>query len=127
MSPWRLRQLVRDGALRRPLREVYVDATLDDSIELRARSAALVVSKSAVVTDRSAAWLWGVDALRPVDLDVPPPLEKATLNRYARFVARKLMMDMTQSWTSTEAPTTRPPAAAPAPERPATPPGPDTK
>jgi hypothetical protein len=75
MSPWRLRQLVRDGALRRPLREVYVDATLDDSIELRARSAALVVSKSAVVTDRSAAWLWGVDALRPVDLDVPPPLE----------------------------------------------------
>jgi hypothetical protein len=61
-------------------------------------------------------------------VDVPPPLEKATLNRYTRFMARKLMMDMTQTWTSAEGPTTRPPAApAPAPERPATPPGPDTK
>jgi hypothetical protein len=63
-------------------------------------------------------------------VDIPPPLEKATLNRYTRFVARKLMMDMTQNWTSTEAPssssTTRPPAA-PAPERPATPPGPGAK
>jgi hypothetical protein len=61
-------------------------------------------------------------------VDVPPPLEKATLNRYTRFMARTLMMDMTQTWTSAEGPTTRPPAApAPAPERPTTPPGPDTK
>src|SRR5712671_4791777 len=44
-------------------------------------------------------------------VDIPPPLEKTTLNRYTRFMARKLMMDMTQSWTSTE-----PGRAAPAPQ-----------
>lgn len=37
-------------------------------------------------------------------VDIPPPMEKTTLNRYTRFVARKLMMDMTQSWTSGEPP-----------------------
>ena len=36
-------------------------------------------------------------------VDVPPPLEKTTLNKYTRFVARKLMMDLTQSWTATDA------------------------
>jgi hypothetical protein len=35
-------------------------------------------------------------------VDIPPPLEKTTVNRYARFVARKLMMDMTQSWSTGE-------------------------
>ena len=37
-------------------------------------------------------------------VDIPPPMEKTTLNRYTRFVARKLMMDMTQSWTTGEPP-----------------------
>jgi hypothetical protein len=58
-------------------------------------------------------------------VEIPPPLEKGTLNRYTRLVARKLMMDMTQNWMSPEGPTTRPPAG-PVPERPATP-GPETK
>jgi hypothetical protein len=35
-------------------------------------------------------------------VDIPPPLEKTTLNRYTRYVARKLMMDLTQSWTAVE-------------------------
>jgi hypothetical protein len=35
-------------------------------------------------------------------VDVAPPLEKTALNRYTRFVARKLMTDMTQAWTSAE-------------------------
>jgi hypothetical protein len=53
-------------------------------------------------------------------VDVPPPLEKATLNRYTRFVARKLMADMTQNWTSTEArPGAQPERPAPPAERPA--------
>lgn len=67
-----------------------------------------------------------------VVVDVPPPLEKATLNRYSRFVARKLMADMTQNWTSTETPPAgRPnppgerPAPAPPAERPA--PAPESK
>jgi hypothetical protein len=31
-------------------------------------------------------------------VDVPPPLEKAKINEYTRFVARKLMDDMTGAW-----------------------------
>jgi len=37
-------------------------------------------------------------------VDVPPPLDKPTLNKYTRYVARKLMMDLTQSWSGTEPP-----------------------
>jgi hypothetical protein len=33
-------------------------------------------------------------------VDVPPPLTKITLNKNTRFVARKLMDSMTQSWTT---------------------------
>jgi hypothetical protein len=47
-------------------------------------------------------------------VDIPPPMEKATLNRYTRFVARKLMADMTQNWTSADAPGARPAPAPPA-------------
>jgi hypothetical protein len=43
-------------------------------------------------------------------VDVPPPLEKTTINRYTRYLARKLMADMTDSWM---APPPPPPAAAP--------------
>lgn len=46
-------------------------------------------------------------------VDVPPPLDKFTLNRFTRFMARKMMMDMTQAWSTGE-----PPRAA-APEKPA--------
>jgi hypothetical protein len=63
---------------------VYVDAALDDTIELRARSAARVVNDRAVLTDRTAAWLWGVDVLRPADLDVRPPLELFVLRGTTR-------------------------------------------
>jgi hypothetical protein len=35
-----------------------------------------------------------------VVVDMPPPLERTALNRYARFVARKLMTDMTHAWTT---------------------------
>ncbi len=41
-------------------------------------------------------------------VDVPPPLDKQTMNEYTRFVARKLMDDMIYTW-SAQPPT--PPAA----------------
>jgi hypothetical protein len=33
-------------------------------------------------------------------VDIPPPLEKTTINKYTRFVARKLMDDMTGTWNN---------------------------
>jgi hypothetical protein len=64
-------------------------------------------------------------------VDVPPPLEKRQMNKYTRFLARKLMDDMTGTWqnmpaTSPERPSSPPAARAPAvppvePTAPATP------
>ncbi len=62
----------------------------------------------------------GGQAIAQASVDVPPPMEKTVLNRYTRFVARKLMDEMTNSWNvmaSQPAPPTTlappmPPAAA---------------
>lgn len=68
-----LRRLVRDGFVRRMLKGVYAVADLPDNITMRARALSLVVPNTAVVTDRTAAWLLGVDVLAPGDhLRVPP-------------------------------------------------------
>lgn len=70
-----LRRAVSCGEVRRLVRGVYVAARVEDSQGLRAQAAALVVPAHAVVSDRSAAWLHGVDAFDPAALDVPPALE----------------------------------------------------
>jgi hypothetical protein len=70
-----LRRMVRVGLLRRVLKGVYVDAAADDDLRMRARAVSLVVPATAVVTDRTAAWLHGIDVLRPGDHLVPPPVE----------------------------------------------------
>ncbi len=68
-----LTRLVRQGLLRRVVKGVYIDATVVDTLQVRARALALVVPESAVVTDRTAAWLHGVDLLAPGDhLSLPP-------------------------------------------------------
>ena len=52
-------ELCRAGALRRALRGVYVDASLPDSLELRAACLRLVMPADGVVVDRHAGWLLG--------------------------------------------------------------------
>jgi hypothetical protein len=71
----RLLRLVEEGLLRRVLMEVYAPTGLTDDMDLRIRSAALVVPPHAVVVDRTAAWIWGVDTRRPDELDSIPPVE----------------------------------------------------
>lgn len=69
-----LDRLHRQGRVRRLLRGVYADATVPDSLQLRARAVGLVVTKGHVVTGRTAAWLHGIDAWRE-DLDAPVPVD----------------------------------------------------
>jgi hypothetical protein len=61
-------------SLIRPLvRGTYVAAHVVDSLELRASALQLVVPEAAVVTDRTAAWLHGVDILpRSATHEAPP-------------------------------------------------------
>ena len=75
ISPALLRRMVREGLLRRVLKGVYVDAAAEDDLRMRTRAVSLAIPATAVVTDRTAAWLHGVDVLRPGDHLVPPPVE----------------------------------------------------
>jgi hypothetical protein len=70
-----LRALVVRGELRHPVRGLYAPACLVDDLRLRVRMLRLVVPPDCVVTDRTAAWLWGADAaLGPGDHLVTPPV-----------------------------------------------------
>ncbi len=62
------RLLVAAGLLRRPMRGVFCAADLEDTLEQRVAALRLVVPPDCVVTDRSAAWLWGAQmVLAPND------------------------------------------------------------
>ena len=74
-----LRAMIRDGRVVRVLRGVYAAPGYVDSLEFRARAAKLVVNPNAVLCDRTAAWLHGVDVLTQPDKDVLPPLDTCTL------------------------------------------------
>jgi hypothetical protein len=68
-----VRKLLRQQSIRRVLKGVFVSAAVPDSVENRASALMLVVPESAVVTDRTAAWLHGVSILpRSTRHDIPP-------------------------------------------------------
>jgi hypothetical protein len=69
-----LRTLVAGGFVRRMLQGVYVATQAVDDMDLRAQALGLVVPEAAVVTDRTAAWLHGVDLLPRSSGFVPPPI-----------------------------------------------------
>ena len=58
-----MRTLVSHGLVRRVGQGVYAVAQAPNTIEFRAAALALVVSPSEVITDRTAAWLHGIDLL----------------------------------------------------------------
>ncbi|MGL5825154.1 MAG: hypothetical protein ACRCYU_10110 [Nocardioides sp.] len=69
-----IRQLLDRRAIRRVTQGVFVSAATPDTIEVRAQSLALVTPESAVVTDRTAAWLHGVPILPRTAHDQIPPI-----------------------------------------------------
>lgn len=72
MEDRELRRACSDGALRRVIRGVYVDAAVPETLELRARALRLVVPEDCFVADRTAAWLHGAGTLAPNEhLSVP--------------------------------------------------------
>ncbi len=68
-----LTDLVTSGWLVRPLAGVYHREALRDSLELRLACLRLVVPDDAVVTDRTAAWLWGATMVLAPHDDLRPP------------------------------------------------------
>jgi hypothetical protein len=66
------------------LTDAYVRADVPDSLELRASAAGLVLRPHAVMVDRTAAWLWGVDTFDPAEVGTVPPLEVFVLRGHKR-------------------------------------------
>jgi hypothetical protein len=63
----RARNLLRDHAIRRVLRGVYVDSVVPDSRELRSYSLHLVMPADGVLFGCTACWALGVDTFAPPD------------------------------------------------------------
>ncbi len=79
ISRWLLRSALADGRLTRVFRGVYVPEGLELTPQVRAQCLALVVGPGAVVRDRTAAWLWGVDVFEFAELDGVPDIEISAL------------------------------------------------
>lgn len=75
VSRRQLHMLVDRGLIRSVVHGVYAAAQLVDSMELRAQAISLVRPTGTVVTDRSAAWLHGVDVLPRSAAHEAPPLD----------------------------------------------------
>jgi hypothetical protein len=80
--------MVANGEVRRVLTGVYQRADIPDTVENRALAAAKVVSPHAVITDRTAAWIHGVDTLEYHELEILPPLEVFVLRGHSRVTRR---------------------------------------
>jgi hypothetical protein len=70
-----LRLLVATAKVRRLTRGVYVAAGVPETLDLRAEAMAKVVPRGTVVCGRTAAWLWGVDALAMNSTGAIPPVD----------------------------------------------------
>jgi hypothetical protein len=75
VSPMQLRTLVKRGLVRRVVQGVYAVAQAPNDLSFRAMAIGLVVSPSAIVVDRTAAWLHGVDILPRSAREVAVPVE----------------------------------------------------
>src|SRR4051812_13587786 len=79
VSDYRLRRWLQDGLARRVLTSVYCDADDQDTVHLRVTAIKLVITPHSVVTDRTAAWLHGVDTFAYRELEILPPVELCVL------------------------------------------------
>ena len=75
VSRWYLQVLVERRLIRPVVHGVYAAVQAVDCIGLRADALALVVSDHAIITDRTAAWLHGVDILPRSAVHQMPPLQ----------------------------------------------------
>jgi Protein of unknown function (DUF559) len=75
----RLRQAIDGREVVRPIRGGYVRADVELTELVRAQVAAQVLGPTAVICDRTAAWVLGVDCMSYAELDAQPPLESCVL------------------------------------------------
>ena len=84
----------------RVLREIAQQLEADILVQVTAKPTRQTQSGMEVRLVGEALNIKGGQQVGRAVVDIPPPLEKTALNKYTRFVARKLMVDMTQAWMS---------------------------
>ena len=90
---------VRSGD-RNVLRELGKDLGVDVLIHVQARPTSQTALGLQVRLIAEAINTQGGESIGRAFVDVPPPLEKTKINDYTRFLARKLMYDMTRTWSN---------------------------
>ena len=88
-----LRELVRTHQVRRLFHGVFVDFAVADSRELRVAALGLVIPPGAIVSDHSAAWVYGVDTFPPGAMREMRPMIEETVDRMQRDLDRELHDD----------------------------------
>jgi hypothetical protein len=109
MSPTMARQKLTDEQIKdlqsgkpRVLREIAQQLESDILVQVTAKPTRQTASGLEVRLVGEALNTKGGQQIGRAVVDIKPPLEKTTLNKYTRYIARKLMMDMTQAWSSAE-------------------------
>ena len=90
------------------LREVAQQLDADVLIQVQAKPTRQTPDGLAVRLVAQAMNTSGGELIGRAVVDVPPPLTKQTINYYSRYLTRKLMDDMTRTWTNAPAPATKP-------------------
>lgn len=117
ISPMMARQRLSDEEVKelqagRPqvLREVAEKLDADVLIQVQARPTKQTSEGLGVRILVEAINTRGGESIGRSYVDVPPPLDKPTINRYTRFLARKTMYELAGSWNAPrrETPTTQP-------------------
>ncbi len=107
MSPTMVRQKLTDEQVKaiesgRPqvLREIAQQLDTDILIQAQARPTRQTPDGMEVRLVVEAFNIRGGESVGRAMVDIPPPLQKTTINRYTRFLARKLMDDMIGTWSA---------------------------
>lgn len=74
-----LERMVVNGTVRRVFHAGYMPDGVTDTIEMRARLAARLVTPGHVISGRTAAWLYGIDTYAWAELDECPPIDACVL------------------------------------------------
>jgi hypothetical protein len=120
ISPTLVRKRLTDQQIRdlqegrpRVLAEIAEGLDADILIQVQARPTRQTPRGLDVRIIAEAMNLRGGESLARAAVDMEPPLDKIQLNTYTRFMARKLMDGMIQTWTSPPPPEPAQPAPAP--------------
>jgi hypothetical protein len=87
----RVRRAVESREVVRVLHGAYLRSDVELTEITRAQAAATVLGPSAVLCDRTAAWVLGVDCFRYADLDAVPRLESCVLRGHEPTERREVL------------------------------------